>query len=549
MKRHKLILLLMIPLLLRPLSAAADSAGPKTRVEASGYTETSSYGEVLAFLREIQVRSDQVRVRSLTTSAEGRMVPLVIVSRESISDPSQRAAIPKPAVLVMANIHAGEVEGKESSLMMIRDLAVGPLRHLLERQVLLFLPIYNADGNDRFGHNRRDDGPELAGLRANGQNLDLNRDYMKLEAPETRGLLSLFRAWDPILTVDMHTTNGSYHREPVTYAGMAHPSTSRLLQDYFWQKLTAGAADALQSKYGYESVPYGNFMDRLQPEKGWLNDAMDARYGTNYIGLRNRFALLDENYSYADFKTRVLASYAYLRSILEFTDRHIGEMAELAYRADRETARDYAREKAAVEFKIEELMKVTVRSYEFAREEMPAAGSPAERGGPGRYRLRRTETLRDYRIPYFSLAVPTRVLPLPEEGYVILPGQAEAIAILRSHGILLEKFAEPLRVTEAENFKITAMELSRTIYQGRIALTLRGEYQKGEVLIPENAYFISLHQPLARLVPLLLEPEIPDSLAAWGFFNRAIVPQWSNTFSLYPVYRLARRPAVAMVAE
>ena len=152
-----------------------------TVAESSEYAKTSLYADVMDFLYQVQKKSDLVKILPLTTSSEGRMVPLVVLSKERISRPGDLATYGKPAVLVMANIHAGEIEGKEASLMLIRDIALGRLAGLLDTQVLLFIPIFNADGNDKLGHNRRDLGPELAGVRYNGQNLDLNRDYLKLE--------------------------------------------------------------------------------------------------------------------------------------------------------------------------------------------------------------------------------------------------------------------------------------------------------------------------------------------------------------------------------
>ncbi|MBE0665864.1 MAG: hypothetical protein IH584_08550, partial [Candidatus Aminicenantes bacterium] len=208
-----------------------------TVAESSNYTKTSLYEDVMNFLYQVQKKSDMVKILPLTTSSEGRLVPLVVLSREKVSRPEDLRLAGKQAVLVMANIHAGEVEGKEASLMLIRDIALGKFAGLLDSQVLLFIPIFNADGNDKLGHNRRDLGPELAGLRFNGQNLDLNRDYMKLESPEVRALVDVFNSWDPLLTVDMHTTNGSFHQEPVTYSTQLNPNSDKALRDTMWQKL------------------------------------------------------------------------------------------------------------------------------------------------------------------------------------------------------------------------------------------------------------------------------------------------------------------------
>ena len=529
------------------LSILLPADGILTVAESSDYARTSLYDDVMQFLYQVQKTSDLVSVLPLAFSSEGRMIPLVVVSREKVSRPADLALYGKPAVLVMANIHAGEVEGKEASLMLIRDIASGKFPGMLDSQVLLFIPIFNADGNEKLGRNRRDLGPELAGVRYNGQNLDLNRDYMKLESPEVQALVGLFNSWDPVLTVDMHTTNGSYHREPVTYSTVLHPNGDPLLADYMWRQLFPSVAGTLKTLYGYDSVPYGNFVDREFPEKGWENDALEARYGSNYVGLRNRFSVLDENYSYADFKTRVLASRAFVASILDYTAKNVGAMAEMARRCDRETIARFHRGEFALEYKLERLFDITVKSYEFVKE----AIRPEDRANyppwAGEFIMSKTDTLRDYTIPYFSLAVPSRTLPLPA-GYVLAPHQGEVLANLKRHGIRVERVLEGFRA-EAESFIITSVEPGRSIYQGRVQNTIRGSYEKVEADIPPGSYYIGLDQPLARLVPVLLEPESVDSLAAWGFFNRVIVQQWSNRPGPYPVWRLAERPTVPMLSE
>ncbi len=514
-----------------------------TKAESSDFKETSLYADVMQFLYQVQRKSDLVKILPVATSSEGRMVPLVVVSQEGITRPGDLVLFAKPAVLVMANIHAGEVEGKEASLMLIRDIALGRIPGLLDTQVLLFIPIFNADGNDKLGRNRRDLGPELAGVRYNGQNLDLNRDYLKLESPEVRALVDVFNSWDPVLTVDMHTTNGSYHREPVTYSPQINPNCEKKLNEYMWQKLLPQVTRTLKAVYGYDSVPYGNFSDREFPEKGWENEGFEPRYGANYVGLRNRFAILNENYSYADFKTRVLASRAFVASILDYTAKNIGAMADMARRADRDTTAAYARAAFALEFKLEKLFDVTVKSYEFVKEAIKPEDRAKYPPWVGDFIMKKTDVLKDYRIPYLSLAVPTRTLPLPA-GYVLNPGQPEALAALKRHGIRVERILEGFQ-TEAESFKIAALEVGKTLFQGHALNALKGQYAKNEAKIPAGSYYVGLDQPLARLVPVLLEPESADGLAAWGFFNRVIVQQWSNALGPYPVWRLALRPAAA----
>ena len=314
-----------------------------------------------------------------------------------------------------------------------------------------------------------------------------------------------------------------------------------------WQKLFPNVTKTLKTVYGYDSVPYGNFSDREFPEKGWESEGLEPRYGSNYEGLRNRFSILDENYSYADYKTRVLASRAFVASILAYTARNIGAMAEMTRRADRETTALFSRGEFVLEFKLEKLFDVTVKSYGFVKETIKPEDRAKYPPWAGEFIMKKTDVLKDYTMPYFSLAVPVRSLMLPA-GYVVAPYQSEVMANLKRHGIRVERVLEAFRA-EAESFKITAVELGKNIFQGHVQNTLKGGYEKSTVDIPAGSYWVGLDQPLARLVPVLLEPESTDSLAAWGGFNRVIVQQWSNQPGPYPVLRLAQRPAVPAVCE
>ena len=518
-----------------------------TVAESSEYTKTSLYDDVMNFLYQVQKKSGLIKILPLTTSSEGRLIPLVVLSKEKVSRPVDLQTVGKPAVLIMANIHAGEVEGKEASLMLIREIAAGKFPGLIESQVLLFIPIFNADGNEKLGHNRRDLGPELAGVRYNGQNLDLNRDYLKLESPEVRALVDVFNTWDPVLIVDMHTTNGSYHQEPVTYCTQLNPNSDKALREYMWQKLFPFVARTLKTVYGYDSVPYGNFADYEFPEKGWISDAVEARYGQNYVGLRNRFSVLNENYSYADFKTRVLSARAFVASILAYTAKNIGVMADMARRSDRDTSALFGRGEFVLECKLEKLFDLTVKGYELVKETIKPEDRAKYPPWMGEFVMKKTDKLKDYKLSYLSLAAPVKSIGLPA-GYVLSPFQPEALANLKRHGIRVERILEAFKA-EAENFKITGIELDKNIFQGHVRNTIKGNYEKGEIDIPAGSYYIGLDQPLARLIPELLEPESPDSLAAWGFFNRIIIKQWTNQPGPYPVWRLAQKPPVAMLSE
>lgn len=509
---------------------------PVIVAEQSGYKQTSGYNDVMTFLFAAQAQSDKIEILRLTTSSEGRLVPLVVISSGSIKSPKELVVSGKPAVLIMANIHAGEVEGKEATLMLIRDFLNNKDIQCLENQVVLILPIFNADGNDKFGKNRRDNGPELAGVRHNGQLLDLNRDYLKMESPEVNGLVRLFNRWDPVLVVDMHTTNGSYHREPVTYTPHVNPNADMRLSGYMWKRFFPEVSRILKEKYGYDSVPYGNFVDRTKPEKGWRNHAFLARYGNNYAGLRNRFVVLNENYSHADFKTRVLSSYGFIKSILQYSGQHIHEMQKMARTADIDTKNSYSKENFVLDFNNEKLFDLTLKSYQFKIEKIKPEDRDKYPPWIKDYIAKKTDVFKDYRIPYFCKAVPTRTIPLPN-AYIIFPYHDAVINKIKHHGIVVEKVRKPFK-TAVEAFKIKKITPARRLYQGHFLIDIEGNYVTETLTIPGNSFFISMKQPLARLIPVLLEPESDDSLAAWGFFNRELVQQWTGTPMVYPVYRL-----------
>ncbi|MBU8921544.1 MAG: hypothetical protein KOO63_06970, partial [Bacteroidales bacterium] len=395
----------------------------------------------------------------------------------------------------------------------------------------------NADGNEKLSErNRRDNGPRLAGERVNGQNLDLNRDYPKLESPEISALVRLFTEWDPILFVDMHAKNGSYIRPAVTYTTVLHPDAHPEIGGYMWKKMFPKVEKIIRKEHGYDAMPYGNFSDRLDPLKGWRNHAIAARYGSNYFGLRNRFSILDENYPHADFKTRVLASYAFIQSILKFTNENIDKMREITDRADRETTAGFHADSLTLESRTDVLFEITVKSWGLINEEIPEEHLDRYPSWWNGIVVRKTDEEKDYKLPYYSKAVPTRRIDLPE-GYVILPHQDLVIDKLLKHGISVSRIERAVTVP-LKHFVMSEVRPSASIFQGHSFVEVSGEYREEETTIPAGAYYVSLKQPLARIAAILLEPESEDGFLRWGMLNRTIVRQWgSNRPNIYPVFR------------
>ena len=524
------------------LAAALSPAGgiaqekPVTVAEKSQFQATSRYEDVIRFITSLQRLSPYLRVETLARSAEGRDIPLLVLGKPLPAFPSTLRRDQRGVVYIQANIHAGEVEGKEASLILARDILLAADPPYLDRLIILIAPIFNADGNEKIRpENRQHQGgpKEGVGVRFNGQNLDLNRDSIKLESPELRGLVAnVLLRWDPVLLVDCHTTNGSFHEEVVTYSWGLNPNGDPGILAYQRDKMMPEIESILEKKYGTPAVGYGGFRDYQSPEKGWQTFDPQPRYVTNYIGLRNRFSILDENYVYADFKARVMGNYNFLRAILDYSAEHLEEIEAFAAGADRRTILrgiDPGQNDCFfVEYELQPLRNpVTVHAYE------TEVISQAEGRRP---RLRPTSKVNILTIPYYSDWVGKRSVRLPI-AYVLAVPDEDVVAKLRQHGLVIEKLTEPATL-EVEVFRLKSFQSAERAYQGHHLNRVSGEYAIETRDFPTGTIIVPTAQPLGRLSAYLLEPESDDGLLVWNFFDRYVVPQWSRDLQTYPVHKV-----------
>jgi hypothetical protein len=523
-----------------PPPPAAPASGPKTAAEATDYAATSTYAEVMSFVRELQKLSPLVRVETIATSTEGRAVPILVIGKPVPRDPLALRYDKRVVVYFQANIHAGEVEGKEATLMLARDILLDPKLPYLDRIVLLIAPIFNADGNDKMSpDNRRGQaGPEKgSGVRHNGQNLDLNRDAMKLESPEMQGLVrGVLGRWDPLLLVDCHTTDGSFHQEPVTYSWPLCPNGDQAVLKYARDKMLPAVDAALEKKYGTLSVPYGDPMDFKDMEKGWQTFGHQPRYMTNYVGLRDRLSVLIENYNYADFRTRVAGNYHMLQALLDYCWTNAAELQKLVADADARTVQSglapAETDAFGLDIEVQPLPgKISILGYE-----MEAPTPPAE-GAPGPFpRLRPTDRKKTYVMPYYADFAAKRSVRLPY-AYLIPVAGTEIADKLRQHGIAVERLTEPVTL-ETEAFRLKDIKGAERLYQGHRTNAVKGEYAVEKREFAKGTWLVRMAQPLGRLAAYLLEPESDDGLLVWNYFDKDIVSQWGRGTQVYPVFKL-----------
>jgi hypothetical protein len=506
-----------------------------TVAESSEFKSTSNYEAVMDFIGQLQKTSEYIRVETIARSAEGRDVPLLIIGNPLPETPLQLRNDNRVVIYVQANIHAGEVEGKEASLMFARDLLSEKDPVILKNIVLLICPNFNPDGNEKISAANRtnQNGPvNGVGIRYNGQYLDLNRDAMKAESPEVRGVITkVFNAWDPAVFMDCHTTDGSYHVEPVTFTWMVNPNGDNSLIHYMRDKMIPEMSRTLLNKYKVENCYYGEFNNMMKPEEGWFYDASEPRYMSNYYGLRNRLGILNENYVHADYKSRVMGCYFLIKSLTEYVSDNRDAIRKMLADVDAKTIQrglnPSAKDSFAIEYSVRPLPeKVTIKTFEVESVNDPNVFPP----------FRKTDRQVDITVPYFIDYYPKKSVRFPF-AYLMMINDEDVIDLLKIQGIKMEKLTTQTDI-EAESFEISGLKGESRLNQGHYTNTVSGKFIISTIKFPKGTIVVRMAQPLANLAAYLLEPQSNDGLLTWNFFDRYLVPQWGRGYYPYPVYRL-----------
>jgi hypothetical protein len=530
-----LIILCLTLILTYDISA---QTGFLTVAEKSDFKSTSNYKDVNDFIDKLLKSSPYIRRESMATSIEGRNVPLLIIGNPLPKSPADIVNDKRIVVYIQANIHAGEVEGKEATQMFLRDLFKEKNPEILKNVVLLVCPLFNPDGNEKISPLNRtyQNGPENGvGVRFNGQFLDLNRDAMKAESPEVRGVITnVFNKWDPAIFMDCHTTDGSYHVEPTTFCWMVNPDGDNSLISYMRDKMMPEMSKTLSGKYNVLNCFYGEFFDMLNPGKGWILDASEPRYIVNYYGIRNRLGILNENYVYADFKSRVMGCYYLIHSLLEYAAGHNSEIKNMLSETDKKTIargeNPAVTDSFAIDYNVRPLAeKVTIRTY--------VAELVNETNGWKNYH--RTDKQQDVTVPYFIDYYPTKSVKYPF-AYLITIKDPELIDQLKIHGVKFERLESDARI-DVQRFDVTELKGSPKLNQGHYTNSIDGKYVSGPVDFPAGTIIVRTAQPLGNLAAYLLEPHSNDGLLFWNFLDRYLVPQWGPGYNQYPVYKVLNR--------
>lgn len=500
-----------------------------TKAELTSFRSTPSLDETLAFLLRLTKTSPSLHVEMFGTTGQGRRMPIVIASREKAFTPGEAWKSGKPVVLILNSIHGGEVDGTDASLILLRDIALGNRPEILNGVTLLVVPIYNIDGHERVSKFNRpnQNGPsDGMGFRTNARGLDLNRDWLKADAPETRALLKLTAAWKPDLVVDDHVTDGADFQPALTVFYGSEPTTLRPLAD--WLKGVVPAALRDVEEAGYKTAPYVDFIDSLNPRKGIDATPATPRYSTGYFPLRNIPTVLVETHAIKSYADRVRANEVFLRALLTRTAARSKTLATARESARRESRGGVVGSPSVLAFETDHSRPRTIELPTFAWNEVvsPVTGKPVLR-----YDSSKAVTLP---LPYFEDTKPTVTVSRPA-AYVVPAGWSGVEERLLVHGIRFRKLREARRM-EVGTFRTRDAQIAGAPYQGRARVTAKITRQRETREIPAGSLYVPLDTELARVAMALLEPESPDSLFAWGELSGALEDkEWIDLRILDPL--------------
>ena len=535
-----LMLTVLAPACVPPAHAASDLS---TIAERSGYARTGRYQEVIALCDAFAQRyPDAVRCIEFGTTPEGRPMKALVVTRSGARTPEKARSANLPVVLIQGGIHAGEIDGKDAGFLALREVLDGKAAPgALDKLILIFVPVFNIDGHERFGAWNRpnQNGPAEMGWRVTAQNYNLNRDYAKADTPEMQAMLALENAWDPIATIDLHVTNGakfehdiSIQVEPFHAGDESMRAAGRMLRD--------GTIERVRAQGSLPVAFYPSFLENDNPASGFYDNVSPPRFSTGYFLMRNRLAMLVETHAWKDYPTRVRITRNSVIAVLELAARHGADWRRTAQAADLR-ARNLGGQSVALAWKASDKVRsIDFRGYAYTRTPSDVSGALMTRYDDTKPQVW-TVPMRDEMVPSLSVIA-------PKGGYFVAPAYAASVGVkLQQHGIAFEQIERAMPRAPVEAFRDETPTFAAASSEGRQRLTVEGEWTRATQDIGPGALFVPIAQPKARLVMTLLEPLAPDSLLAWGHFNNAFErKEYMEDYVAEDVARdmLARDPAL-----
>ena len=515
-------------ILLGAFAMSTHAAGPSnndwiTPAETSHFRTTPSYKETLAYLQKLQQAAPgKIKLETFGITPQGRPMTVVIASGDGTFTPDAARAAHKPIVLLQAGIHPGEIEGKDAGLMLLRDIAIkNKYPHLLDHIVLVYIPVFSVDGHEQSSpYNRiNQNGPESMGFRGQAQYLNLNRDYIKADAPEMQSWLKLWQTWLPDFLIDVHTTDGADYQYDLTwYTEDPHKLDPAI--DAWQKKTIVDEAMPAYEKHGHLASIYLEFKDGRDPRKGIENFGSGPRFSTGYAALQNRPALLIETHMLKSYAVRVYAVYDLLHVLLDEINRDPSALLAATSKADANTvARSQdAKVQVPLTFKPDPASTpFELKGYAFTQTHSDISNDTWIQYNPTKPQT--------YRIDNWNGLLPDLSIT-PPAAYVI-PGEWKVIIDkLDEHGIAYLRIGHPMKQVDAEAYQLSDPKWADVPFEGHLMLrSFSLQAKPTEVTLPAGSIVVPMNQRAANIAIELLEPQAPDSLLRWGYLNAIFEPK------------------------
>lgn len=503
-----------------------------TTPELSNYQKTSTHQEVIDLIQLYVSQQPYMRLDTLGFSPNGKLIPLVVIANPMIGSFEEAQRIDLPIVYLQGNIHAGEVEGKEALLMLLRDFALGKNKDFVQNRIVLINPIYNADSNDDMEEGVRpsqEDSPIKVGQRPNSQGYDLNRDGIKTDATESIAIHKMLQNWDPDLFVDFHTTNGTWHGYSLTWAPAYHTAGDSSLFHYSWYKMLPALTEEVHSKYGLDFGPYGWYNLR----QGWPPKSIETynhhpRYLVNQMGLRNRMAILSETFAHDRFYHRIQASYAFGEQILSYFAKEGATIKALNEAADAKM-KTIQGELKGLRYKKKALAETfTLKTYDYTSF-ITEDGEVSYVRAPGMVYYQGVEN--------YSAFEPIEKMRIPK-AYYIPKALTKVIEQLNVLGIEMELMEQDVEA-KVEPFLIKDVKKADRAFQGHQMVEIT-DYELASVenrVLESGGFLVKTSQNLGYLAFYVLEALSDDGFVTWNFLDEFIEQQTASSFE-YPIIRV-----------
>jgi len=492
-----------------------------TPAETSAFRTTPDYATTVAYLeRLVAAAPERLQLMSFGTTPQGRPMEVVVASNVAGITPAMARERHLPVLLVQAGIHPGEIEGKDAGLMLLRDLALGgKFEGVLDHVVLVYIPVFSVDGHEQSSpYNRiNQNGPESMGFRGQSQYLNLNRDYIKADAPEMLAWLKLWNTWLPDFLVDVHTTDGADYQYDLTwYTEDPHKLDPGVDA---WQRATLARVMPAFDRMGHLNSRYLEFKDGRDITKGIENFGSGPRFSTGYAALQNRPALLIETHMLKSYEVRVRATYDLLAQLLRDIAARPGELIAATTKADAATVARASSAGASVPITFKPDPATTTRAlkgYAFSQTKSDVSGDIWVQYDPTKKKTYQIQD-QDGLLPDTSIT--------PPAAYAIPAQWTQAIARLDAHGIAYRRLAAPLTV-DADDYQLDNPAWAAKPFEGHLMLqSFAQSTVKRHVTLPAGSVIVPMDQRAANVAIELLEPQAPDSLLRWGFFDATFEPK------------------------